>query len=122
MDWTEQIPALFLLILTIIFILKWGSFWNRSSKNLPPGPTPLPLVGNLHMMDLKRPYRTMLKLSKEHGPIFRTQMGFQKMVVLTGYETVKEALVNQADAFAERPAIPIFEEYTRGFGEAFPSV
>ncbi|XP_028577806.2 cytochrome P450 2K1-like isoform X1 [Podarcis muralis] len=119
MDWTEQIPALFLLILTIIFIWKWGSFWNRSSKNLPPGPTPLPLVGNLHMMDLKRPYRTMLKLSKEHGPIFRIQMGFQKMVVLTGYETVKEALVNQADAFAERPLIPIFEEFTRGFGVLF---
>ncbi|XP_053236395.1 cytochrome P450 2K6-like [Podarcis raffonei] len=119
MDWTEQIPTLFLLILTIIFIWKWGSFWNRSSKNLPPGPTPLPLVGHLHMMDLKRPYRTMLKLSKEHGPIFRIQMGFQKMVVLTGYETVKEALVNQADAFAERPLIPIFEEFTRGFGVLF---
>nr|XP_028564485.1 cytochrome P450 2K6-like [Podarcis muralis] len=119
MDLTEQIPALFLLILTIIFIWKWGSFWNRSSKNLPPGPTPLPLVGNLHMMDLKRPYRTMLKLSKEHGPIFRIQMGFQKMVVLTGYETVKEALVNQADAFAERPLIPIFEDHARGFGVVF---
>ncbi|XP_060128279.1 cytochrome P450 2K6-like [Zootoca vivipara] len=119
MDWTAQIPTLFLLVLTIIFILKWGSFWNRSSKNLPPGPTPLPLVGNLHMMDLKRPYRTMLKLSKEHGPIFHIQMGFQKIVVLTGYETVKEALVNQADAFAERPIIPIFEDFSRGFGVIF---
>ncbi|XP_060128347.1 cytochrome P450 2K6-like [Zootoca vivipara] len=119
MDWTAQIPTLFLLVLTIIFILKWGSFWNSSSKNLPPGPTPLPLVGNLHMMDLKRPYRTMLKLSKEHGPIFHIQMGFQKMVVLTGYETVKEALVNQADAFAERPIVPIFEDFARGFGVIF---
>ncbi|XP_032998574.1 cytochrome P450 2K6-like isoform X1 [Lacerta agilis] len=119
MDWTEQIPTLFLCILTIICILKWGCFWNRSSKNLPPGPTPLPLLGNLHMMDLKRPYRTMLKLSKEYGPIFHIQMGFQKMVVLTGYETVKEALVNQADAFAERPIIPIFEEFARGFGVLF---
>ncbi|XP_032998573.1 cytochrome P450 2K6-like [Lacerta agilis] len=116
MDWTEQIPTLLLFILTVIFILKWRCFWNRSSKNLPPGPTPLPLVGNLHMMDLKRPYRTMLKLSKEYGPIFHIQMGFQKMVVLTGYETVKEALVNQADAFAGRPIIPMFEEFAKGFG------
>nr|XP_028569507.1 cytochrome P450 2K6-like [Podarcis muralis] len=46
-------------------------------------------------------------------------MGFQKMVVLTGYETVKEALVNQADAFAERPTIPIFEDHARGFGVVF---
>ena len=39
------------------------------------------------------------------------------MVVLTGYETVKEALVNQADAFAERPFVPILEEFSNGFGE-----
>lgn len=31
------------------------------------------------------------------------------MVVLSGYDTVKEALVKQADAFAGRPEIPIFE-------------
>ncbi|KAJ7345751.1 hypothetical protein JRQ81_001701 [Phrynocephalus forsythii] len=70
-------------------------------------------------MDQKRPYRTMLKLSKEYGPVFSLQMGLQKMVVLTGYETIKEALVNQADAFAERPLIPIFEAFAKGFGILF---
>lgn len=44
-------------------------------------------------------------------------MGQRKIVVLSGYETVKEALVNQADAFAERPKIPIFEDLTKGYGE-----
>jgi len=37
--------------------------------------------------------------------------------VISGYETVKEALVNQADAFAERPKIPVFEDLTRGNGK-----
>ncbi|KAL8173100.1 UNVERIFIED_CONTAM: hypothetical protein K2H54_040057 [Gekko kuhli] len=46
-------------------------------------------------------------------------MGFQKMVVLTGYETVKEALVNQADAFAERPKILVFEKIAKGYGISF---
>ncbi|XP_015746773.1 cytochrome P450 2C5-like [Python bivittatus] len=41
------------------------------------------------------------------------------MVVLTGYETVKEALVNQADVFAERAAIPLFEEFAKGSGVVF---
>ena len=44
-------------------------------------------------------------------------MGLRKTVVISGYETVKEALVNQADAFAERPKIPIFEDLTRGNGK-----
>ncbi|XP_033001243.1 cytochrome P450 2K6-like [Lacerta agilis] len=57
-----------------------------------------------------------LQLSKQYGPVFSIQMGPQKIVVLTGYETVKEALVNQADAFADRPIIPIFQEFAQGFG------
>nr|XP_034966282.1 cytochrome P450 2K6-like isoform X2 [Zootoca vivipara] len=119
MDWTEPIPALFVFILMVSFVLKLGIFWNKSSQNLPPGPRPLPLIGNLHIMDLKRPYRTMLKLSKQYGPVFSIQMGPRKTVVLAGYETVKEALVNQADAFADRPIVPMFQELSQGFGVVF---
>nr|XP_034966281.1 cytochrome P450 2K6-like isoform X1 [Zootoca vivipara] len=119
MDWTEPVPALFIFILMITFVLKLGTLWNKSSQNLPPGPRPLPLIGNLHIMDLKRPYRTMLKLSKQYGPVFSIQMGPRKTVVLAGYETVKEALVNQADAFADRPIVPMFQELSQGFGVVF---
>ncbi|XP_053236391.1 cytochrome P450 2K6-like [Podarcis raffonei] len=116
MDWTEPIPALFLFILMVSFVLKLGAFWKKSSQNFPPGPRPLPLIGNLHIMDRKRPHRTMLKLSKQYGPVFSIQMGPQKTVVLAGYETLKEALVNQADAFADRPIVPMFQEFGQGFG------
>ncbi|XP_029139534.1 cytochrome P450 2K4-like [Protobothrops mucrosquamatus] len=73
------------------------------------------------MMDLKRPHKTMIEVNcqKKYGPIFRLQMGFQEMVVLTGYETVKEALVNQGDAFAERASVPFFEDVAKGFGIIF---
>ncbi|NWX40311.1 CP2K6 protein, partial [Steatornis caripensis] len=107
-------------ILTFLFILKMGGFWNNHQrKNFPPGPTALPIIGNLHLFDLKRPYRTYLQLSKIYGPVFSVQMGLKKTVVISGYETVKEALVNQADAFAERPKIPIFEDLTKGNGVIF---
>ncbi|KAL8173137.1 UNVERIFIED_CONTAM: hypothetical protein K2H54_040561 [Gekko kuhli] len=67
-------------------------------------------------MDVKRPYRTMMKLSKQYGPVFSIQLGFQKFVVLASYKTVKEALVNQADAFAGRPKVPMFEDFQHGNG------
>ncbi|NWY04852.1 CP2K1 protein, partial [Nothoprocta ornata] len=108
------------LILTLLFIMKIGGFWNGyPRKNFPPGPRALPVIGNLHLFDLKRPYRTYLQLSKAYGPVFSVQMGQRKIVVISGYETVKEALVNQADAFSERPKIPIFEDLTRGNGVVF---
>ncbi|XP_058038997.1 cytochrome P450 2K6-like isoform X2 [Ahaetulla prasina] len=119
MDWTGAILTLLLFIFAIMFLLKKNSSRNKSSPNLPPGPRTIPILGNLHMMDLKKPYRTMLEWSKEYGPIFRIKLGFQEMVVLTGYETIKEALVNQADVFADRPFVPIFEDTTKGFGLVF---
>ncbi|XP_070588563.1 cytochrome P450 2K6-like [Erythrolamprus reginae] len=116
MDWIGAILTLLLFIFAIMFLLKKNSSRNNSSHNLPPGPRTIPILGNLHMMDLKRPEKTMIEWSKEYGPIFRMKLGFQEMVVLTGYETIKEALVNNGDAFADRPLIPIFEDAVKGFG------
>ncbi|XP_077187150.1 cytochrome P450 2K1-like [Paroedura picta] len=119
MDWMDPLSIFFLFVLTITFLWKTGTFWNGSSQNVPPGPRPLPLIGNLHLMDLKKPYITMCKLSKQYGSVFSIQLGSQKTVVLSGYETVMEALVNQAEAFAERPIIPIFDELVEGHGIIF---
>ncbi|XP_060086885.1 cytochrome P450 2K6-like [Heteronotia binoei] len=116
MAWMDLISVWFLFALTLAFLWERCNFWKSSSRKLPPGPRPLPLIGNLHLLDLKRPYRTMLKFSKQYGPVFSIQLGFQKMVVLAGYKTVKEALVNQADAFADRPMVPIFEDFEHGHG------
>ena len=44
-------------------------------------------------------------------------MGMRKVVVLSGYDTVKEALVNHADAFVGRPKIPIVEKAGKGKGK-----
>ncbi|NXA13396.1 CP2K1 protein, partial [Sapayoa aenigma] len=118
--WSSSTSIGLVFILAFLYVLKIGGFWNnKQRKNFPPGPRALPIIGNLHLFDLKRPYRTYLQLSKEYGPVFSVQMGQTKVVVISGYETVKEALVNQADAFAERPKIPIFEDLAKGNGVIF---
>lgn len=43
-------------------------------------------------------------------------MGPKKVVVLSGYETVKDALVNYGDQFGERSQVPIFERLFEGKG------
>jgi len=48
--------------------------------------------------------------------VFTVHFGFQKVVVLTGYEAVKDALLNMVDVFADRPAIPIFHHIQHGNG------
>ncbi|NXI98450.1 CP2K1 protein, partial [Psophia crepitans] len=120
MDWVSLVPLGLLFILFLLLIPKRQHVWKSHTKeNFPPGPRPLPIIGNLHIMDLKRPYLTMLELSKTYGSVFSVQMGLRKVVVLSGYDTVKEALVNQADAFAGRPKIPLAEEAGKGKGVIF---
>ncbi|NXG44851.1 CP2K6 protein, partial [Psilopogon haemacephalus] len=116
--WSSSTSIGLVFILIFLSVLKLGGFCHQRKK-LPPGPKALPIIGNLHLFDLKRPYRTYIQLAEVYGPVFSIQMGQRTVVVISGYETVKEALVNQADAFAERPKIPIFEDLTRGNGIVF---
>ncbi|XP_035317225.1 cytochrome P450 2K6 isoform X1 [Cricetulus griseus] len=85
----------------------------------PPGPKPWPVIGNLHILNLKRPYQTMLELSKKYGSIYSIHMGPRKVVVLSGYETVKDALVKYGNQFEERSRVPIFERLFNGKGKPF---
>ncbi|NXP12408.1 CP2K6 protein, partial [Thinocorus orbignyianus] len=120
MDWVNLLPVGLLFILIVLLILKRQHVWKSHAKgNFPPGPTPLPIIGNLHIMDMKRPHLAMLELSKTYGPVFSIQMGPKKTVILSGYDAVKEALVNQADAFAGRPKTPISEDTGKGKGVIF---
>ncbi|NXJ13791.1 CP2K6 protein, partial [Odontophorus gujanensis] len=122
MDWASLVPVGLLFILILLLILKTQHFWRKQvGEKLPPGPQSLPIIGNLHLMDLKKLGQSMLQLSETYGPVFTVQMGMRKTVVLSGYETVKEALVNNADAFAGRPIIPIMEKLGQRKGVIFSS-
>lgn len=43
-------------------------------------------------------------------------LGWQRMVVLVGYDAVKEALVDQADDFTGRGPLPFLMKTTKGYG------
>lgn len=84
--------------------------------NYPPGPKPWPIIGNIHILNAEKPYLSFQELAKKYGPVFSIKIGVQKMVVLSGYDTVKEALVTHAEAFSDRPNLPVFMDATRGYG------
>ncbi|KAL0196647.1 hypothetical protein M9458_005187, partial [Cirrhinus mrigala] len=47
-------------------------------------------------------------MSKTYGNVFQVFLGPKKTVVLVGYKTVKEALVNHAEEFGDRDIVPSF--------------
>uniref|UniRef100_A0A452SNS2 Cytochrome P450 2W1 n=1 Tax=Ursus americanus TaxID=9643 RepID=A0A452SNS2_URSAM len=123
LDSSVIVPILSLLLL---FLLNIKIFMTKASKqHFPPGPRPLPIIGNLHILDLKRQdsncfsFSYTPKLSQKYGSIYSIQMGPKKVVVLSGYETVKDALVSYGDQFGERSQVPIFERLFEGKGIVF---
>nr|XP_040046634.1 cytochrome P450 2K1-like isoform X3 [Gasterosteus aculeatus aculeatus] len=106
------------LMLVLMCILVSLFFRSKDKRREPPGPQPLPLLGNLLQMDLKRLDRSLVDLSKKYGSVFTVHLGPQKVVVLAGYKTVKQALVNHAVEFGERRK-KCLHDFTLGKGIFF---
>ena len=52
-------------------------------KKYPPGPIPLPLVGNLHLLGAK-PYESFKKLARTYGDVMSFSFGSQRIIVING--------------------------------------
>ncbi|XP_061575863.1 cytochrome P450 2F3-like [Cololabis saira] len=101
----------------LILALLWLFTVKNSSKHrLPPGPFALPVIGNLPQINKNAPFKTFLEFSKTHGPVMTLYLGWQRVVVLVGYDTVKGALVDQADDFTGRAQVPFLHKATKGYG------
>jgi hypothetical protein len=58
----------------------------------------------------------VLQLSKKYGSVFTVHFGPTKVVILAGYKTVKQALVNHAEEFGDRGMLPVLYDFTNGHG------
>uniref|UniRef100_A0A8C2M9C0 Cytochrome P450 2E1 n=1 Tax=Cricetulus griseus TaxID=10029 RepID=A0A8C2M9C0_CRIGR len=101
--------ALLVWVATLLIISIWKQIY--SSWNLPPGPFPLPILGNVFQLDLKNIPNSFTKLAKRFGPVFTLHLGSRRIVVLHGYKAVKEVLLNHKNEFSGRGDIPVFHEY-----------
>ncbi|XP_075035727.1 cytochrome P450 2K1-like isoform X1 [Mixophyes fleayi] len=115
----SRVDVLLCLTACIALFIYWINGSKKKTGKMPPGPSPLPLIGNLNLMDLNKPYKSLMELSEKYGEVFTIHFGPKKVVILAGYKAVKDALVNQADDFGQRADIPIFKLLTKEMGLIF---
>ncbi|XP_075771702.1 cytochrome P450 2A13-like [Pelodiscus sinensis] len=117
----ELLGAVTLVLVIGLSCLLLLSSWRqrRGAGKMPPGPLPLPLLGNLLQVDLTNMRKSLLEISERYGPVYTLHLGPRRVVVLCGYRAVKEALLDQAEDFGGRGIQATFDWLFRGYGVAF---
>ncbi|KAJ8362791.1 hypothetical protein SKAU_G00116220 [Synaphobranchus kaupii] len=117
-----QMPPPLTLLGVVLVLVLFVLYLLSSSPGVgkdPPGPRPLPLFGNLLHLDLKNIFVCLCKMSKKYGSVLTVYFGPRKVVVLAGYKTVKQALVNYAEEFGDLAIPPMYRETFKGHGIVF---
>ncbi|CAL4967963.1 unnamed protein product [Urochloa decumbens] len=63
-------------------------------RHLPPGPWPLPVIGNLHAVKLSGAHRSLARLAERHGPLMCIWAGRSPVVVVSTPEAASKILKN----------------------------
>ncbi|GER31267.1 cytochrome P450 [Striga asiatica] len=99
---TDYLSPLLLLI-SIIWISTVIILNSRARRptNLPPGPFPLSIIGNILVLGPK-PHQSLAKLSREYGPVMSLKLGTITTVVISSPEAARAVLQKHDLAFSSR--------------------
>jgi cytochrome P450 len=82
--------------------------------NLPPGPRPLPVIGNMHCLLGALPHHAMRRLAQRYGPVVLLRLGHVRAVVVSSPEAAREVLKTHDAIFANRPLYVTMGIFTYG--------
>ncbi|XP_019358962.1 PREDICTED: cytochrome P450 2J5-like [Gavialis gangeticus] len=110
-----MIPIIQIILGLITFYFVWNFLSvQRARSKLPPGPAPLPLIGNLWTIRFQVHHETLLKMARRHGNMYTLWLGQTPVIVLNGFQAVKDALISHSDDFVERPITPFLRDVIGG--------
>ncbi|KAJ7039818.1 cytochrome P450 [Mycena alexandri] len=84
----------------LLLLLRIG----RRERGLPPGPSTVPLLGNLHLLPnaAEMPFKFM-EWSRKYGDIISVKSGSSTMIILSSPRAIKEVVDKQGWASSSRP-------------------
>ncbi|KAH9976314.1 cytochrome P450 [Lactifluus volemus] len=100
------------LFAALWFLSTLWAIWDyrrRGGVPYPPGPQPLPIIGNLLDIPKEFSWLAYTCLSQKYGNILSFHIFGRVIVVLNSVEATKDLLEKHGDICSDRPEVPIFE-------------
>ena len=92
----------------VYFVTRlFNKYWP--TRRFPPGPKPLPLIGNALDMPKSHEYLTYTKWGKEYGDVVHVSALGRNIVVLNSSKAANE-LDQRSATYADRPYMPMLQE------------
>ncbi|KAK2753622.1 hypothetical protein FQN54_007399 [Arachnomyces sp. PD_36] len=113
----ENSPLQWPYLLSACACLLLGGLYLRRGSNLPlpPGPYPLPIIGNIHQLLSKPLPELLLEWHQKYGPVVSFQSGSRLMVSVSSHDICQDLMVRKGTLYSSRPDIVIAGKYaTRG--------
>lgn len=87
-------------------------WWKNTTRDavLPPGPPTVPFLGNLLSVNPETVLDTFQEYRRKYGEVFSLITGSKTLVVISGYDTLREIFIKHGDVTSERPDIFITRE------------
>lgn len=98
-----------------VVLAVWVCFTPSHRGPLPPGPRPLPILGNMLQMPKKWPWYQFTEWSKQYGPIYSLALPGAHVVVLNTHELISEHLGKPQ--LSDRPQLTVVGELM-GFNQS----
>ncbi|TKV95987.1 hypothetical protein SEVIR_9G399700v4 [Setaria viridis] len=104
MELPPAVPFVAVVLATVLFLVTILRRWNhpKLKHNLPPGPRPWPVIGNLNLIGAL-PHRSIHELSKQYGPLMSLRLGSFPVVVGSSVDAARFILKTHDLAFIDRP-------------------
>ncbi|RLN38617.1 cytochrome P450 71A1-like [Panicum miliaceum] len=99
---SSSLAAVLATALLLVTVLRRRRGAATRKYNLPPGPRPWPVIGNLDLIG-PLPHHSARKLSARHGPLMSLRLGSFPAVVASSPDTARFFLKTRDLAFVDRP-------------------
>ncbi|XP_060115858.1 cytochrome P450 1A5-like [Heteronotia binoei] len=114
---TEFLLAAVVFCFILMTVKSSGKRIPRGLRELP-GPAGYPLIGSVLEMG-KNPHLSLTQMSEKYGDVMKIRIGTRPVLVLSGLETIKQALVKQGGDFMGRPDLYTLRHITDGQSMTF---